>query len=189
MFVDVQHSSVPITHSYGLYFTTTRLSQENVSNGTVLFTLTAEDPDEGENGTVEYSVINTDSPDTSQGQDFFAIDSSTGQVKVHTSLVGHPGEHNVTFMARDKGSPPLNSTTSVVVLVNDVNMNAPVFVVPDQRLTNVSAGIVQNITIDEVFMMSAVSSSNVLLLSLVLLLLLLSSSSFSSSSPSSLSLL
>ena len=115
-------------------------------------TLTASDKDEGPNREVIYTVVGVQSltPLLDQPQNLFDIDRSTGVVFVNASLIGYPGEHNVTFMAVDSAAEPKNVTTSVTVFVQDVNINEPVFIVPDQALVNTAANILPNITVDEV---------------------------------------
>lgn len=125
--------------------------QENASPGTALMTLTAIDKDEGVNSEVRYKVVSTQSAgyEQNQPQNLFDIGEKTGVIVVNASLAGYPGPHNVTFMALDSAAEPKNDSTVVTVYVQDVNMNRPVFVVPDQTLVNAEAKSLPNITVDE----------------------------------------
>ncbi|KAL8565515.1 hypothetical protein ACOMHN_049491 [Nucella lapillus] len=125
--------------------------QENASPGTALMTLTAIDKDEGINSEVKYKVVSIQSAATSQHQpqNLFDISEKTGVIVVNASLIGYPGPHNVTFMVFDSVAQPRNDSTMVTVYVQDVNMNQPVFVVPDEQLVNVTLKSLPNITVNE----------------------------------------
>ena len=124
------------------------LFQENASPETALMTLTAIDKDSGLNGKVVYRLLSVQSPHSQS--ELFKVDENTGVVSVNASLIGYPGSHNVTFGAFDSAAEPQNATTTVTVFVQDVNINTPVFVVPDEGLLNTTLGILPNITISEV---------------------------------------
>ena len=111
-------------------------------------TLTAIDKDSGLNGKVVYRLLSVQSPHSQS--ELFKVDENTGVVSVNASLIGYPGSHNVTFGAFDSAAEPQNATTTVTVFVQDVNINTPVFVVPDEGLLNTTLGILPNITITEV---------------------------------------
>ncbi|XP_061582439.1 protocadherin alpha-3-like [Cololabis saira] len=96
---------------------------ENANIGTTLLTLTATDSDEGVNGQIVYSFsergrLNPDSK--------FFLNDETGDVIVKGSI---DYEENKAFeirvQARDKGIPPRNAHSKILVEVIDVNDNAP----------------------------------------------------------------
>lgn len=63
-------------------------------------------------------------------QDHFKIAAESGIVTLAKPLDRETKDsYNVTVKAVDQGSPPLSSTTSLLVLVLDVNDNPPEFVV------------------------------------------------------------
>ncbi len=92
---------------------------ENEGVNTSIGTVHADDPDKGENKTVMYQI---------RGSVPFDIDSNTGHI---TAL--QPLDHEVKpeyifyVIAQDQGAIPLSSEVSVIVGVNDLNDNEPVF--------------------------------------------------------------
>lgn len=96
--------------------------EENNAPGTTLAHIRATDVDSMHNGEVAYRL----GPHTAA---MFSIDSGTGQVSVTVALDREQQEfHNFTVLARDNGSPALESSTSVSVHVLDQNDNEPVFI-------------------------------------------------------------
>ncbi|VDM32506.1 unnamed protein product [Hydatigera taeniaeformis] len=92
---------------------------ENHRIGSPLFTLTAEDPDEGENATVFYYLISS--------EDVFALNNRTGEVSLRQPLdYEKKTQHNFTLLAVDGGQPPLTGSVTVTLFVEDANDNAPV---------------------------------------------------------------
>ncbi|AWP12270.1 putative protocadherin-20-like [Scophthalmus maximus] len=89
-----------------------------------LLQLSASDADSGYNSRVTYSLDKHTST-------IFNIDPVTGQLSVSASLDREQqGVHKLTVFARDSGSPPLQSVTTVSIRVLDQNDNAPVFLTP-----------------------------------------------------------
>ncbi|KAL5968316.1 Protocadherin alpha-10 [Taenia solium] len=92
---------------------------ENHHIGAPLFTLTAEDPDEGENATVSYYLISQ--------EDVFTLNNQTGEVSLRQPLdYEKQTQHNFTLLAVDGGQPPLTGSVTVTLYVEDTNDNAPV---------------------------------------------------------------
>ncbi|XP_034453396.1 protocadherin-20 [Hippoglossus hippoglossus] len=97
---------------------------ENNQPGIPLLQVSASDADSGHNGRVTYTLDKHTST-------IFNIDPVTGQLSVSASLDREQqGAHNLTVFARDSGSPPLESVTTVSIRVLDQNDNAPVFQTP-----------------------------------------------------------
>ncbi|KAM3671958.1 protocadherin-23 [Ammospiza maritima maritima] len=95
---------------------------EDLEEGSAILDLSASDEDAGLNGEVMYSLID----DTSGA---FAINSATGSI-VTTKALDRETKSHYTFRAvASDCSPhfPRSTTVSVVVHVNDVNDNNPVF--------------------------------------------------------------
>ncbi|XP_008416259.1 protein dachsous [Poecilia reticulata] len=93
--------------------------------GTSLLTLSAEDPDEGANGRVTYS-ISEQSP--SSEPVVFQLDASSGILSLAQPLnYSEVKEFTLSVQASDGGSPSLVGNGSVVVKVKDVNNNPPKF--------------------------------------------------------------
>ena len=96
--------------------------REDAKKGTAIALITVQDRDGGKNGHVHCSI---------PGGIPFLLESSHSQGKYYSLVLGGPldretnPEYNIT--ATDKGTPPLTSTSRVVVRVSDVNDNAPHF--------------------------------------------------------------
>ena len=90
---------------------------EDTQLGTIVATVTAEDKDLGENGTVYYYL---------QEPFQFIIDIDTGVIRINQSLnyEAH-SSYNLTVEARDGGSPPRSATINVLINVSPVNEHAP----------------------------------------------------------------
>jgi len=96
---------------------------ESASMGTSVLTVTAEDQDAGENGTVSFRIDNTDV------QFPFMIDSSTGTIRTQFNL-DHETTPVYTFhvSAQDTGTSPLQAVpANVTIYVNDAADSPPVF--------------------------------------------------------------
>uniref|UniRef100_A0A3Q2QUY0 Protocadherin-16 n=1 Tax=Fundulus heteroclitus TaxID=8078 RepID=A0A3Q2QUY0_FUNHE len=103
---------------------------EHTPPGSAVITVTATDRDSGDNGKITYKVI-------SSTQEGFYINPSNG-----TLFINHRAEFDperpavdVVIEARDGGSPPLSTLTTVQVHISDVNDNAPVFHQSEYRAT------------------------------------------------------
>ncbi|XP_015435266.1 PREDICTED: cadherin-related tumor suppressor [Dufourea novaeangliae] len=98
---------------------------ENTPPQSLVATLTAVDNDQGTNGSVAYSFhssVSRDYPKT------FALDGLTGQLTTKIVLDRETtAEYRILVIARDQGTPPQSSTATVVLTLEDVNDNSPVF--------------------------------------------------------------
>ncbi|KAL2094500.1 hypothetical protein ACEWY4_009219 [Coilia grayii] len=96
--------------------------REDAKKGTAIALITVQDRDGGKNGQVHCSIPNGIP---------FLLESSQG--KYYSLVLGGPldresnFEYNITVTATDDGTPPLTSTSFIVVHVSDVNDNAPQF--------------------------------------------------------------
>ncbi|XP_032418046.1 protocadherin Fat 4-like [Xiphophorus hellerii] len=98
---------------------------ENEAVGTNLLRLSAEDPDEGANGRVTYS-ISEQSPSSEPA--VFQLEASSGILRLAQPLnYSEVKEFTLSVQASDAGSPSLVGNGSVVVKVKDVNNNPPKF--------------------------------------------------------------
>lgn len=97
---------------------------ENQEVGSEILRLTATDEDEGDNGAVEFLILEGDDSDNR-----FWLNASTGQLLLAHGLDREQkNSYVLKLMARDFGWPNrLNSTAYATVFVSDVNDNAPVF--------------------------------------------------------------
>ncbi|CAG5120721.1 unnamed protein product, partial [Candidula unifasciata] len=95
---------------------------ENIPVGSVVITVQADDQDSDQNAVIKYSVVNPPSSFP------FELDPHTGVIKTRAQV---DRETNSSFVfqvkAEDSGKPPLSSSVTVSIRVNDLNDNAPVF--------------------------------------------------------------
>ena len=107
---------------------------ENANNGTPVATVTATDVDIGVNAIIQYSIIT--------GGEYFIINSTSGLILTRASGFRYERQniYNLTVMARDGGTPPLNSTVTVTVALWDENNYPPVF-----SQTNYSSSLLENL--------------------------------------------
>ncbi|XP_042324434.1 protocadherin Fat 4 isoform X2 [Sceloporus undulatus] len=89
--------------------------------GTVLTTIVAADPDEGENGEVEYEIINGDT-------DIFIVDRYSGELRVSSTLVASQLIYSFIVSATDLGPERRKSTTEMTVILQ--GLDGPVFTQP-----------------------------------------------------------
>lgn len=99
---------------------------ENVELGIPLYAAHARDRDSGRNGVVRYRLASKGSSQTS-GR-LFSIDPRLG----HLTLARHldyenAQRHSLVVLATDTGETPLSANLTVLVEVQDVNDNQPVF--------------------------------------------------------------
>ncbi|KAJ3587824.1 hypothetical protein NHX12_011419 [Muraenolepis orangiensis] len=103
---------------------------ENVKSGHTLCSVSAQDPDWRQNGTVIYSLL----PGKVNGAPVSSYLSVNGDTGVIQSVRSFDYEHFKNFklyvMARDNGSPPLSSNVTVSVFITDVNDNTPQILYP-----------------------------------------------------------
>jgi len=102
---------------------TVRISvPENVELGSPLYEAHAKDRDSGENSIIRYRLVGSSSAGV------FAMDARLG----HLTLLKHldyetAQRHSLVIQASDTGTPSLSSNLTVLVEVQDVNDNTPVF--------------------------------------------------------------
>lgn len=95
--------------------------EENNLPGRTLLHVSASDVDSGRNGRVSYRLGN-------HTPTAFSVHPATGRLSASASLDREVQRaHVITVLARDSGSPPLESVATVSVRVLDQNDNAPVF--------------------------------------------------------------
>ncbi|XP_036431600.1 protocadherin alpha-8-like [Colossoma macropomum] len=101
--------------------------KENSQIGAVIHTVSAFDPDVGDNARISYSLIENSSPVSS----LVNINSDSGDIH---SLQSFNYEEMKTFQfkvqATDSGAPPLSSNVSVNVFILDENDNSPGILAP-----------------------------------------------------------
>lgn len=106
---------------------------ENSPSGTELLVLTAVDHDLGDNGTVRFSLQETEPVGVPGGPliapwRVFRLDPLSGRLSTVSQLDREEqGHFMLQVLATDLGSPPLSSVTQVNVTLLDVNDNSPLF--------------------------------------------------------------
>ncbi|XP_055799129.1 protocadherin gamma-A11-like isoform X29 [Salvelinus fontinalis] len=110
--------------SYSAYVT------ENNKPGSSMCSVTARDPDWRQNGTVVYSLL----PSEINGvpvSSFLSINGDTGVIHAARAFDYEQfGNFKFHVVARDNGSPPLNSNVTVSVFITDENDNSPQILYP-----------------------------------------------------------
>ncbi|PFX22302.1 Protocadherin Fat 4 [Stylophora pistillata] len=95
---------------------------EIAQNGSTVYSVQALDSDGGSNGQISYSILSGNS------LNWFQIDSFSGLITTVAPLDREVSKQiSLTVLAKDSGSPPLNSSTVVTVTIKDVNDNRPTF--------------------------------------------------------------
>lgn len=104
-----------------------RRIDENIRPNSPVVTVTAEDPDSGENGKIKYTIKSQEPPGK-----HFAIDENTGEVSTLESIDREFSDtFRLTVVATDQAEPKsarLQAEKLVTVIVEDINDNAPQFV-------------------------------------------------------------
>ncbi|XP_066507616.1 protocadherin gamma-C5-like [Hoplias malabaricus] len=112
--------------------------KENIGAGNVLFTVSANDPDQGENAKVTYSILESKNKDVPVSS-YFYINSENGSIFSMSSFDYEKMKVlKVQVQARDQGSPSLSSNATVHVFIVDQNDNAPAVIYPSAALGSVS---------------------------------------------------
>uniref|UniRef100_A0A8C9TCT0 FAT atypical cadherin 2 n=1 Tax=Scleropages formosus TaxID=113540 RepID=A0A8C9TCT0_SCLFO len=94
---------------------------ENSPRDQFVLQVAATDADSSSEDQLSFRILDTQ-------RTFFAIDSKTGAIRTLAPLDREQkSEHIVEVTVSDNGSPPLQSTASVVIQVLDVNDNSPQF--------------------------------------------------------------
>ena len=114
--------------------------KEDAPSGTVVVRLTAIDADQGYNGRVAYSIT-----DGGNVGNTFTIDMFSGIVTTSAPLDREKTpEYTLSVTAYDGGSPSKSVSTSVRIIITDINDNSPVF----NRLSY-KASILENATVGQ----------------------------------------
>ncbi|KAK7097347.1 hypothetical protein V1264_004339 [Littorina saxatilis] len=102
--------------------------REDARSGSFVGIVAAEDDDQGRNAEITFMAVVGDST----GRGAFTI-TKEGVVKTNRPLDREKeGIHYFTVVARDGGDPPLSTTTTLTIHVDDVNDNTPYFTYPTE---------------------------------------------------------
>ncbi|XP_052280093.1 protocadherin Fat 1-like isoform X4 [Dreissena polymorpha] len=98
---------------------------ESARIGALVTTVTAFDPEPKNNGLIHYTLLPQGS---GNALDYFSIDPETGRIFSKRFLDREQqSEYQLLVEAADSGVPALSGTTAVVVKIDDLNDNPPVF--------------------------------------------------------------
>ncbi|XP_038131588.1 protocadherin gamma-C5-like isoform X6 [Cyprinodon tularosa] len=110
--------------SYNVYL------KENKVPGSILFSVSASDLDSGENAKISYSILDSKVQDVSVSS-YVYINSENGSIYSMQSFDYEKLKvFQIQVQAKDHGSPPLSSNTTVHVFILDQNDNAPAVIYP-----------------------------------------------------------
>lgn len=120
---------------------------EDIEPGSVVFTVEAVDPDEGDNGEVRYSITGGNLNDD------FTIDAVSGEIKTANALDRETTpQYTLTIKATDQGAGNRSVETDVMINVADVNDTPPVVsshsyeLTEDETLEVDAPGVLENAT-------------------------------------------
>ncbi|CAH1784160.1 unnamed protein product [Owenia fusiformis] len=99
--------------------------KEEQNPGLSVITISAQDPDSGQAGTLTYSLEATSDR---RSETMFTIDPTSGYVSTVKKLDRESmDKHYFQVIATDNGSPPLSAITALTIYVDDVNDHTPEF--------------------------------------------------------------
>ncbi|XP_017344240.1 protocadherin gamma-C5 isoform X32 [Ictalurus punctatus] len=112
--------------------------KENSAAGSILCSVSASDPDQGENAQISYSILDSrvlDAPLSS----YVYINSDNGSIfSMHSFDHEKVKVFRIQVQAKDHGSPSLSSNATVHVFIVDQNDNAPAIIYPSALMGSVS---------------------------------------------------
>ncbi|XP_056151906.1 protocadherin beta-16-like [Lampris incognitus] len=115
---------------------------ENNSPGVSVLHIQAADPDNGQNARISYFLIDSEVNGNAVSM-YFSINAENGVIHSVRSLdYEQDKEFKIFVKAQDGGSPPLSSSATVIIHVQDQNDNAPQVLYPVQTSSSVVAEMV-----------------------------------------------
>ncbi|XP_076875477.1 protocadherin gamma-C5-like isoform X19 [Brachyhypopomus gauderio] len=112
--------------------------KENNSPGSVICSVSALDPDVGENSKISYSIIESKAQDIPMSS-FVYINADNGSIfSMHSFDYEKSKVFQIQVQAKDHGSPSLSSNATVHIFILDQNDNAPAVIYPSAVMGSVS---------------------------------------------------
>ncbi|XP_064181971.1 protocadherin gamma-C5-like isoform X1 [Anguilla rostrata] len=112
--------------------------KENGAPGRILCSVTASDPDLGENAKISYSILDSKIQDVSASS-YIYINSENGSIySMHSFDYEKLKVFQIQVQAKDQGSPSLSSSAAVHVFILDQNDNAPMVIYPSAVMGSIS---------------------------------------------------
>ncbi|KAM4038351.1 protocadherin Fat 4-like [Anomaloglossus baeobatrachus] len=103
---------------------------ENNSPGTSIFNIHAKDMDSEDNAKITYSILSKSNEDDTLSS-YISMNPVTGVIYAQRSFdYEKHKQFNIQIIARDNGSPSLNSSTTLRICIVDQNDNSPVILYP-----------------------------------------------------------
>ncbi|XP_029547581.1 protocadherin gamma-C5 isoform X10 [Salmo trutta] len=112
--------------------------RENNAAGSIMCSVSATDPDIGENAKISYSILDCTVQDVSVSS-YIYINSDNGSIySMHSFDYETLKVFQIQVQAKDHGSPSLSSNTTVHVFILDQNDNVPAVIYPSAVMGSVS---------------------------------------------------
>nr|XP_046175211.1 protocadherin gamma-C5-like isoform X40 [Oncorhynchus gorbuscha] len=112
--------------------------RENNAAGSIMGSVSASDPDIGENAKISYSILDSKVQDVSVSS-YIYINSNNGSIySMHSFDYEKLKAFQIQVQAKDHGSPSLISIVTVHVFILDLNDNAPAVIYPSAVMGFVS---------------------------------------------------
>ncbi|XP_045548329.1 protocadherin gamma-C5 isoform X9 [Salmo salar] len=112
--------------------------RENNAAGSIMCSVSATDPDIGENAKISYSILDSKIQDVSVSS-YIYINSDNGSIySMHSFDYEKLKVLQIQVQAKDHGSPSLSSNTTVHVFILDQNDNVPAVIYPSAVMGSVS---------------------------------------------------
>ncbi|CDQ79044.1 unnamed protein product [Oncorhynchus mykiss] len=112
--------------------------RENNAAGSIMCSVSASDPDIGENAKISYSILDSKVQDVSVSS-YIYINSDNGSIySMHSFDYEKLKVFQIQVQAKDNGSPSLSSNVTVHVFILDLNDNAPAVIYPSAVMGSVS---------------------------------------------------
>ncbi|XP_061691770.1 protocadherin gamma-C5-like [Syngnathoides biaculeatus] len=111
--------------SYNVYV------KENGAAGAILHSVSASDPDAGQNAKVSYTLLDSKASAAPAASSYVYVNAENGSIYSMSSFDYEKVQvFEVGVEAKDRGSPSLSSTATVHVFILDQNDNAPAVIYP-----------------------------------------------------------
>lgn len=137
--------------SYDLYV------EENNLPGTMIFNISASDPDLNRNSHLSYSILENPKPSGDLVGRYFSINRENGTIYVLVPL-DHEDimEFRMVVQVQDGGVPPLATNISVNVFVTDQNDNHPRVLYPQSNISSFHSEIIISPTVSPGYMVTKI---------------------------------
>ena len=111
--------------------------------GQLVFTVTADDNDEGENARLVYTLSSNETVESlflikTVSQTIGGVPKYFGEIRVANNLMGNVGDLHVNVTVTDQGTPPSSAETKLTIVVEDVNLHQPNFTKPSGPRATIS---------------------------------------------------